>query len=198
VSVNTPQQPPRGLLDTSTVIAIETGRTVDYGALPAEHYVSVVTLAELNAGVHTAPDVESRASRVASLNTVSKLNVLAIDSVAASQSGRLRARLNEVAVARGLPLQATGCGSLLNLHFHRGPIRNVQDLAAGRVKAERRGRLNRLFHLDMIAAGQYLALRGFMALSLPITDADCERLVAAVDEFLSVRGPLVEAAATHS
>src|SRR5690606_35580247 len=87
--------PPRGLLDTSTVIAIETGRTVDYGALPAEHYVSVVTLAELNAGVHTAPDVESRASRVASLNTVSKLNVLAIDSVAASQSGRLRARLNE-------------------------------------------------------------------------------------------------------
>ena len=108
----------------------------------------------------------------------------------------LRDRLNALALARGLPVQALGCGSLVNLHFHREPIRAVQDYAADAETTARRTRLARLFHLDMIAAGQYLAMRGFMALSLPITDADCDRLVAAVDEFLAVRGPLIEAAAT--
>ncbi len=107
----------------------------------------------------------------------------------------LRERLNGLATARGLPVQATGCGSLINLHFHRGPIACVQDYQADAPTTARRNQLVRLLHLDMLAAGQYLAARGFMALSLPIGDADCDRLVAAVDEFLAVRGPLIEAAA---
>ncbi|HRN30118.1 MAG TPA: type II toxin-antitoxin system VapC family toxin [Terrimesophilobacter sp.] len=85
----------RGLLDTSTVIAIETGRDVDYGALPLQQYVCVITLGELNAGIHTAPDVEARASRVASLATVSGLQTLPITDAAARHWGRLRARLLE-------------------------------------------------------------------------------------------------------
>ena len=123
--------------------------------------------------------------------------VLTEDALAAlnTRGDDLRDRLNALAVARGLPVQATGCGSLVNLHFHRGPIRSVQDYQADAPTTARRNQLVRLFHLDMLAAGQYLAARGFMALSLPITDADCDRLVAAVDEFLAVRGPLIEAAA---
>jgi glutamate-1-semialdehyde 2,1-aminomutase len=122
--------------------------------------------------------------------------VLTPDALAAlnARGDALRDRLNALALARGLPVQALGCGSLVNLHFHRGIIRAVQDYAADAERTARRSRLARLFHLDMIAAGQYLAMRGFMALSLPITDADCDRLVAAVDEFLAVRGPLIEAA----
>lgn len=85
----------KGLLDTSTVIAIETGRDVDYGALPLQQYVCVITFGELNAGIHTAPDVESRASRVASLAAVSGLQTLPITDAAASHWGRLRARLLE-------------------------------------------------------------------------------------------------------
>jgi glutamate-1-semialdehyde 2,1-aminomutase len=123
--------------------------------------------------------------------------VLTADALTAlnARGERLRQRLNDIAAGRGLPVQATGCGSLINLHFHRGPIRAVQDYAGDAERMANRSRLNRLFHLDMIAAGQYLALRGFMALSLPITDADCDRLAVAVDEFLAVRGKLIEAAA---
>lgn len=85
----------RGLLDTSAIIAIETCRDVDFGALPLQQYVCVITFAELNAGIHTAPDIESRASRVASLDVVSKLETLPITDAAASHWGRLRARLLE-------------------------------------------------------------------------------------------------------
>lgn len=123
--------------------------------------------------------------------------VLTPDALSAlnARGDALRERLNALGAARGLPVQAIGCGSLINLHFHRGAIRSVQDYQGDEAANARRARLARLLHLDLIAAGQYLALRGFMALSLPITDTDCDRLVAAVDEFLAVRGKLIEAAA---
>ncbi len=122
--------------------------------------------------------------------------VLSADKLAAlnARGDALRERLNGIAAKRDLPMQAIGCGSLINLHFHRGPIRSVQDYQGDAEANARRSRLARLFHLDMIAAGQYLAMRGFMALSLPISDADCDRLATAVDEFLSVRGALIESA----
>ena len=53
--------------------------------------------------------------------------------------------------------------------------------------------LQKLFHLDLIEHGQYMARRGFISLSLPMTDADFERFAAAVEEFLAVRGPVVSA-----
>jgi hypothetical protein len=39
--------PSRGLLDTSVLIATETGRPLDTDALPDELFISVVTIAEL-------------------------------------------------------------------------------------------------------------------------------------------------------
>lgn len=90
-----PPVPQKGLLDTSTIIAIETNRAVDYGALPLEQYVCAITVGELHAGIHAAPDVESRAARIASLEAVSGLQILSADSEAASHWGRLRARLAE-------------------------------------------------------------------------------------------------------
>lgn len=85
----------KGLLDTSTVIAIETNREVDFGALPLEQYVSAFTIGELHAGIHSAPDVDSRAARVASLDAVTGLQTLGVDSAAAAHWGRMRAKLNE-------------------------------------------------------------------------------------------------------
>jgi glutamate-1-semialdehyde 2,1-aminomutase len=37
----------------------------------------------------------------------------------------------------------------------------------------------------------YIARRGMTALSLPVTDADCARYVAAVEEFVAARRPLL-------
>ena len=100
----------------------------------------------------------------------------------------LRDRLNALCRAADAPMQFTGIGSMLSVHFRRGPIRNAADAAAGDQK------LKELFFFDMLAAGLWLARRGMMALSLPIGDAECDRLAGAVEEFLSSRRSLLAAA----
>ena len=50
----------------------------------------------------------------------------------------------------------------------------------------------KLFHLDMIDQGYYFARRGFVALSLPTTEADTQGFAEAFGEFLEARGALIE------
>jgi len=52
--------------------------------------------------------------------------------------------------------------------------------------------VEKLFHLEMLDRGYYFARRGYIALSLPTTEADCEGFVSAVDDFLQARGSLIE------
>lgn len=87
--------PTRGLLDTSVLIATETGRPLDTTALPDEVFISVVTIAELQAGVLAARDTATRARRLATLDSVAGLEALPIDTVAAAHWARLRVRLAE-------------------------------------------------------------------------------------------------------
>jgi glutamate-1-semialdehyde 2,1-aminomutase len=108
---------------------------------------------------------------------------------------QMRNRLNAVARRHEAPLQVTGVGSLMNLHFVKGAVRTPADVHPSDPAAENRmGELLKLFHLDMIAAGIYLARRGFVALSLPMREPDVARFEAALDEFLATRGALVKAA----
>jgi glutamate-1-semialdehyde 2,1-aminomutase len=97
----------------------------------------------------------------------------------------LRRRLNALCAAADAPMQFTGIGSMLSVHFVRGPIRSPADAAKGDV------RLKELFFFDMLAHGIWLARRGMMALSLPIGDAECDRLADAVAEFLATRASLL-------
>ena len=53
--------------------------------------------------------------------------------------------------------------------------------------------LRELFFFDMLEAGIYIARRGMMALSLPITDADTAAITAAIREFAALRRPLLTA-----
>ncbi|WP_028935115.1 PIN domain-containing protein [Pseudonocardia spinosispora] len=85
----------RGVLDTSAFIATENGRTLDEAALPAEAAISVVTLAELHAGVLAATDVTTRALRMATLNAVADIELLPIDEKAAIAWATMRARSAE-------------------------------------------------------------------------------------------------------
>ena len=85
----------RGLLDTSVLIATETGRPLDTNALPDEVFISVVTIAELQAGVLAAADTATRARRLATLDSVAGLEALPIDIVAARHWATLRVRLAE-------------------------------------------------------------------------------------------------------
>ena len=52
-------------------------------------------------------------------------------------------------------------------------------------------RLRQLLFLDLLEQGIYIAERGFMALSLVVTDADCDRLVKAVEGYITRRRELL-------
>jgi predicted nucleic acid-binding protein len=85
----------RGLLDTSIFIADEQGRALAVGDLPEESAVSVVTLAELELGVHLATTDKVRGRRLRTLQAVqTTYAALPIDEAVASAFAEV------VAVAR--------------------------------------------------------------------------------------------------
>lgn len=87
--------PVRGLLDTSVLIAREVGRPLDVGALPDETAISVITVAELQAGVLAATDTATRARRLATLQSISAAEPLPVTAEAARHWARLRVALAE-------------------------------------------------------------------------------------------------------
>lgn len=107
-----------GVLDTSVFIANETGRALDESAIPEVVATTVITLAELNAGILAAGSAEIRARRLATLDVVSDMEALPVDEDAARVWARLRVYLAEtgrrmgindlwiaaIAVSRGLPV----------------------------------------------------------------------------------------------
>jgi predicted nucleic acid-binding protein len=108
----------KGLLDTSVFIALESGRPLDAQRIPEETAVSVVTLAELQAGVLAAADVDVRARRLATLDAVGDIELLDVDERAARAWAQMRVHLAEsgrrvnvndvwiaaVAASHGLPV----------------------------------------------------------------------------------------------
>lgn len=82
-----------GVLDTSVFIASETGRPLDETAIPDEVATTVVTLAELMAGVLAAGSSNVRARRLATLDAVADLAALPVDEDAAREWARLRVHL---------------------------------------------------------------------------------------------------------
>lgn len=85
----------RALLDTSILIAQESGRPLDVELLPDEAYVSVITIAELTAGVHAAADTFTRARRMETLRVLDSVEALPVDYAAAQAWGALRVGLRD-------------------------------------------------------------------------------------------------------
>jgi predicted nucleic acid-binding protein len=129
----------KGLLDTSVFIAAESGRPLDEQRIPEETAVSVVTLAELHAGVLAAADVDVRARRLATLDAVGDIELIGIDESAARTWARMRVHLADsgrrvnvndlwiaaVAASRGLPV-VTQDGDF-------GPVEGIGGLEVIRV-----------------------------------------------------------------
>jgi glutamate-1-semialdehyde 2,1-aminomutase len=91
----------------------------------------------------------------------------------------LRRRLAAVLDATPLPISVSGYGSLMNLHTVRGPVGTPHDLdGADPVLKEL------LFH-ELVDRGVYLAPRGYVALSLAINDADCDRFVEGLGDAVA-------------
>ncbi len=107
-----------GVLDTSVFIANETGRPLNAALIPNEVATTVVTLAELTAGVLAAGTSEVRAQRLATLDTIADVTALPVDEEAARMWARMRVHLAEtggrvrvndlwiaaISASRGLPV----------------------------------------------------------------------------------------------
>jgi len=83
----------RGLLDTSVFIALESARLIDTSELPDLSVVSPITIAELQAGVLAATDLDIRARRLKTLESIADVEVLTIDGDVAAAWARLRVHL---------------------------------------------------------------------------------------------------------
>ncbi len=98
----------------------------------------------------------------------------------------LRSRLNAMCQEADAPMQFTGIGSMLAVHTMRGTVHSPSDAARDDAK------LKELFFFDLLERGIWLARRGMMTVSLPIREAECDTLVAAVGDFLSTRSSLLK------
>jgi len=86
--VSDPTEP--ALVDTSVFIATESGRGVDLDLLPNAWTASVVTYAELTAGVLAARDTPTRSRRLATIARLQNLELLPVTEVVAEHWARLR------------------------------------------------------------------------------------------------------------
>jgi glutamate-1-semialdehyde 2,1-aminomutase len=102
---------------------------------------------------------------------------------------RLRLRLNDLARRAGLPMQLTGIGSMMAVHFRDGEIANEEDVDRGNPA------LTELLFFDLLARGYYIARRGMIVGSLVTGEAECEGLAAAIESFLEERAELLRASA---
>lgn len=87
---------------------------------------------------------------------------------------RLRDGVNALGAELGLAIQATGMGSLLNLHLLDGPIRDKRDVARANPAHVR------LFHLACLNAGLFPAGRGLMCISTAMDESIVDEALAGI------------------
>jgi glutamate-1-semialdehyde 2,1-aminomutase len=97
----------------------------------------------------------------------------------------LRESLNDLFMRYQVRMKAMGQGSMIAIHPMAGEIATPHDLE----KTDRR--LRQLLFLDLLEEGIYIAERGFMALSLMVTEEDCGRLLTAVERHIAKRRELL-------
>ena len=101
-------------------------------------------------------------------------------SRAVNQRGdRLREVMNAALEKHGVEGIVLGRGSLMNLHFVKGPVDTPAPLDAADPS------LIALWHVEMMLRGYYVTPRGMLALSLPFGDAELAGFVDAFDDFLT-------------
>jgi len=74
----------------------------------------------------------------------------------------------------GLPVTASGLGSLLTIHLLGEPPRNYREARCADPEAVR------LLHLALLNEGVFAARRGMLCLSTPMGESEVERALAAI------------------
>jgi glutamate-1-semialdehyde 2,1-aminomutase len=101
----------------------------------------------------------------------------------------LRKGFNTAFEEVGIRGQATGFGSLVNLHFTDRPILNARDSITGLFEA---GPIPMHLHLCMLRRGIFPAGRQMYCISTPMTEQEINRAVQALAESLQELKPIIE------
>lgn len=115
-------------------------------------------------------------SAAAGVETLEALTQEAIDGLN-ERGERLTARLNRAFEKAGAPAQATGAGSLFNIHAVSG------EMTDNRAVQRADPRLTKLIHLELMNRGFFLAARGMACLSTAMSQAEADGLVEAVEDL---------------
>jgi glutamate-1-semialdehyde 2,1-aminomutase len=110
-------------------------------------------------------------------NQVARLNRL---------GDRVRAALNANFEELEVDAVTTGYGSLLDVHFGTSNVASVRD--ARLTPPE----LSAAIHLELMNRGLFIAPRGMMNLSTPVTEADADRLVQGWRETMELLLPSID------
>ncbi|MEZ5595041.1 MAG: aspartate aminotransferase family protein [Pseudomonadales bacterium] len=94
---------------------------------------------------------------------------------------RLRAGFNTAFARNGIRGQATGLGSLVNLHLTDAPLHDARDVLAGLTRSRH---LNQLVHLGMLQRGVASAGRLMYCTSTPMWDTEVDTAIDALDDTL--------------
>jgi glutamate-1-semialdehyde 2,1-aminomutase len=105
-----------------------------------------------------------------------------------ARGDQLRSALNELAERNDVPLQVSGRGAVMNVHFtRRREIATPEDAGGNNSLL-----LKKLLHLALLRDSVYIASRGLISLGLMHSDEDLESLVAAVRGFVLQHRALLE------
>lgn len=127
----------------------------------------------------------SMAAGFAAMEHVNPQNLAQLDML----GDRFRGGATEVFRGRGIRGQATGSGSLCNLHLSDWPLNDARDTLAATMAG---GHVNRLLHLAMLQRGIASAGRLMYCMSTPMTAADVDVALAALDDALASLRPGIE------
>jgi glutamate-1-semialdehyde 2,1-aminomutase len=130
------------------------------------------------------------AAGLAALSDLHAADIERIDAL----GGRLRAGMNAAFARAGIRGQATGQGSLAQVHWTDRPLRDARDALAG--MSEARG-VPATFQLCLLRRGLFAAARGMFCVSTAMTEAEIDAALAAFEQALGDVRPLLEEAYPH-
>lgn len=83
----------RALIDTS--VLLDDAKHLGFDWMPEESYISVITVAELQASVHSAENALDRSRRIATLNGIAHIEPLTVTALAANLWATFQSLLHE-------------------------------------------------------------------------------------------------------
>lgn len=100
---------------------------------------------------------------------------------------RLAQGFDEAFVEAGIPGKTSHVGSLIQVHWHAGPVNNMEEIGAGFAAV---GQLPYMHHLALMNRGLFSAARGEFCISTVMESTDIDRAVMLFSEALQDVKPL--------